>query len=159
RVPLVVGAEASVFDGMLFHVEKTAEYFVTSNGVESPTFTLEVVDLPTVDKLALEYHFPAYTGLEPRTVDPGGDIAAIKGTDVRLKITATMDAPGGRVLLNDNETLPLTKEADGSFTGNFAVNGQGFYRIEFDGPHGEKVNASPKYTIDVLSDLPPSVHF
>ena len=40
---------------------------------------MDVLDLPTVDKLVLEYHFPAYTGLEPRTVDPGGDIAAHQG--------------------------------------------------------------------------------
>ena len=159
RVPLVPGTDAGSFEAMLFHVDKTAEYFVTSNGVESPRFTLEVVDLPTVDKLVLEYHFPAYTGLEPRTVDPGGDIAAIKGTDVRLKITATMATPGGRVMLNEKESLPLTKEADGTFAGNFTVSGQGFYRIEFDGPQGEKVTASPQFTIDVLADIAPSVHF
>ena len=80
--------------------------------------------------------FPAYTGLQPRTVDPGGDIAAIKGTEVRLKITPTMATPGGRVLLNENESAPLTKEADGTLTGNFTVNAQGFYKIELEGPHG-----------------------
>ena len=72
----------AAFEGMLFHVEKSSDYYVESNGVRSTTFKMEVVDLPTVDQLALEYHFPAYTGLEPRTVDPGGDVAAIKGTDV-----------------------------------------------------------------------------
>ncbi|MEQ1868767.1 MAG: hypothetical protein ABL961_01970, partial [Vicinamibacterales bacterium] len=159
RVPLVAGAEPAVFDGMLFHVEKTAEYFVTANGVESPTFRIEVVDLPTVDRLVLEYRFPQYTGLEPRTVDPGGDIATVKGTEVRLQITATMATPGGRVLLNENESLPLTKNADGTFAGSFTVSAQGFYKIEFDGPNGEKVNASPKYVIDVLSDIAPSVRF
>ena len=104
RVPLVPAADPAAFEGMLFHVEKIADYFVESNGVESPTFKMEVVDLPTVDHLVLEYHFPAYTGLEPRTVDPGGDIAAIKGTEVRLKITPTMATPGGRVLLNENDS-------------------------------------------------------
>ena len=46
---------------------------------------MDVVDLPTVDKLVLEYHFPAYTGSQPRTVDPGGDVAAIQGTEVRAE--------------------------------------------------------------------------
>ena len=111
RVPLVAGADAGGFEGMLFHVEKPAEYFVEANGVASPTFTMDVVDLPTVDKLVLEYHFPAYTGLEPRTVDPGGDIAAIKGTEVRLKVTPTMATPGGRVLLNENESAAADEGA------------------------------------------------
>src|SRR5207247_7233819 len=30
---------------------------------------------------------------------------------------------------------------------------------ELTGPHGEKVEASPQYTIDVIDDQPPSVHF
>src|SRR5262245_7452097 len=159
RVPLIPSSDPASFEGMLFHIEKTAEYYVVSNGVESPVFKMDVLDLPTVDKLVLEYQFPEYTGLQPRTVDPGGDIAAIKGTQVRVKITPTMATPGGRVLLNENESAPLTKEADGTLVGNFTVNTQGFYKIELEGPHAEKVNASPQYTIDVLSDVGPSVHF
>jgi hypothetical protein len=159
RVPLVAGTEAGSFEGMLFHVEKSSDYYVESNGVRSTTFKMDVVELPTVDKLAMEYRFPAYTGLEPRTVDPGGDVAAIKGTDVRLKITPTMATPGGRVILNEKDSLPLTKEADGTFAANFTVKEQGFYKIELEGPAGEKVNASPQYTIDVLTDQGPSVHF
>ena len=159
RVPLVAATDAGSFEGTLFHLEKSADYYVEANGVRSGTFTLDVVDLPTVDTLAMEYRFPAYTGLEPRTVEPGGDVAAIKGTDVLLKITPTMATPGGRVILNENESLPLTKSADGTFAANFTVKAQGFYKIELEGPAGEKVNASPQYTIDVLSDQGPSVRF
>ncbi|MDR1989455.1 MAG: hypothetical protein LBQ09_04405, partial [Acidobacteriaceae bacterium] len=158
RVSLAPAADAGHFEGLLFHVEKTAEYFVTANGVESPRFTMEVVDLPTVDKLVLDYTFPAYTNLEPRTDDPGGDIAALKGTAVKLTITPTMATPGGRVIVNDN-SIPLTKDADGTFAANMTVDAQGFYKIELDGPHGEKVNASPQYTIDVLTDQGPTVRF
>jgi hypothetical protein len=121
RVPLVASGEGGMFEGMLFHLEKSSDYYVESNGVRSGTFKLDVVDLPTVDKLAMEYRFPAYTGLEPRTVDPGGDVAAIKGTEVRLKITPTMTTPGGRIILNEKDSLPLSKEADGTFTANFTV--------------------------------------
>ncbi|HUR34470.1 MAG TPA: DUF4175 family protein, partial [Vicinamibacterales bacterium] len=159
RVPLVAATEPGSFEGMLFHLEKSSDYYIESNGVRSTTFTMDVVELPTVEKLVMEYRFPAYTGLEPRTVDPGGDVAAIKGTDVRLKITPTMATPGGRVILNEKDSLPLTKEADGTFAANFSVKEQGFYKIELEGPAGEKVNASPQYTIDVLTDQGPSVHF
>ena len=144
---------------MLFHVEKQTEYFVEANGVRSPAFTMTVLDLPTVENLVLEYHFPAYTGMEPRTVDPGGDIAAIQGTEVRLKVSPTMTTGGGRVMLNENESAPLTVSPDGTLAGNFTVGKQGFYRIELDGPQGEKVAASPQYTIDVLADQAPTVHF
>ena len=52
-----------------------------------------------------------------------------------------MTTPGGRLLLNDGASrLPLTPQADGSLTGTFTIDKQGFYRIELDGPHGEKVD-------------------
>jgi len=144
---------------MLFHLEKPIDYYVESNGVHSPTFTLSVVDLPTVAQLDLEYHFPAYTGLDPRKVEGGGDVAAIRGTEVRLRITPTMPAPGGRILLNDGAASPLAVQSDGTLTGAFKIDGQGFYRIELTGPHGEKVEASTQYTIDVIDDQPPAVRF
>jgi hypothetical protein len=164
RVPLVAaaGADAAAvgtFEGMLFHLEKPTDYYVESNGVRSPMFTLSVVDLPTVSQLDIEYHFPAYTGLAPRKVDDGGDVAAIRGTEVQLHITPTMAAPGGRILLNDGASAPLSTENDGTLTGSFKIERQGFYRIELTGPHGEKVDASPQYTIDVIDDQAPAVRF
>ena len=110
RVPLIPSTteeHAGGFEGVLFHLEKPIEYYVESNGVLSPKFKLEVVDLPTVQQLDLEYRFPAYTGLQPRKVDGGGDVAAIRGTDVLLTVTPTMKAPSGRILLNDGNALPL----------------------------------------------------
>jgi Domain of unknown function (DUF4175) len=164
RVPLVAatGADSTTpgaFEGMLFHLEKPTDYYVESNGVRSPMFTLAVVDLPTVSQLDIEYRFPAYTGLAPRTVEDGGDVAAIRGTEVRLRITPSMAAPGGRILLNDGAAAPLTTGGDGTLTGSFKIDRQGFYRIELTGPHAEKVDASPQYTIDVIDDQAPAVRF
>src|SRR4029078_8797928 len=85
--------------------------------------------------------------------------AAIKGTEVVLHITPTMKTPGGSILLKDGPSFPLTGRADGSLTGSFKIEKSGFYRIELTGPHGEKVEASPEYTIDALDDQAPSVHF
>src|SRR3954451_6306627 len=158
RVPLIASAQAGAFEGMLFHLEKPTEYYVESNGVRSGKFMLSVVDLPTVQQLDLEYRFPAYTGLAPRTAE-GGDVAAIRGTDVMLHVVPSMTTPDGKILLSDGAAMPLTRQADGSLTGSFPIKSQGFYRIELTGPHGEKVEASPQYTIDVIDDQPPSVHF
>ncbi len=47
--------------------------------------------------------------------------------------------------------------ADGTLTGAFNADKDGFYRFELDAPTGERVTASPQYTIDVLTDQPPTV--
>jgi hypothetical protein len=158
RVPLIPGKEQGAFEGMLFHLEKPTEYYVESNGVRSAKFTLSVVDLPTVQQMEMEYRFPAYTGLAPRKAD-GGDVAAIRGTEVVLRVTPTMTAPDGKIVLSDGNARPLARQADGTLTGSFTISQQGFYRIQLTGPHAEQVDASPQYTIDVIDDQPPSVHF
>src|SRR5499427_1499509 len=158
RVPLIPVKDPGQFEGMLFHLEKQTEYYVESNGVRSEKFSLAVVDLPTVQQLEMEYRFPAYTGLEPRKAD-GGDVAAIRGTEVVLHVTPTMATPDGKILLSDGPAMPLTRQEDGTLTGSFTIAKQGFYRIGLTGPHGEQVDASPQYTIDVIDDQPPAVHF
>jgi hypothetical protein len=153
----MVRAENGDYDGLLFDLAEGLDYYVEAGGVRSPTFALKVVELPYVKQLDLEYHFPAYTGLEPRTVEDGGDVAALAGTDVRLKIQPTMAANGGRIVMNDGTSVPLSANPDGTLAGNFKVTANGFYNIELDGPSGEKVPASPQYAIDILQDQAPTV--
>ncbi len=53
--------------------------------------------------------------------------------------------------------MPLAVAADGTLTATFKADKDGFYRFELDAPSGERVSASPQYTIDVLTDQAPSV--
>ena len=84
------------YEGMLFDLAGRSTTSSRPRGVRSATYTLKVVDMPYVQKLELEYHFPAYTGLEPRKIEDGGDIAVLAGTEVRVRIVPTMAARAGR---------------------------------------------------------------
>ena len=145
----------------MFDLAAPISYFVEANGVRSEVFTLKVVELPYVQRLELEYHFPAYTGLPPQKIEDGGDIAVLKGTEIRVRAVPTMQSPGGQIVLSDTERSALAPAAEGGsptpLTGAFKVDKDGFYRIELDAPSGERVTASPQYTIDVLADQPPTV--
>ena len=160
RVSLLRGDDGK-YEGMLFDLAAPVSYFVEANGVRSEVFTLKVVELPYVQRLELEYHFPAYTGLAPQKVEDGGDIAVLKGTEIRVRALPTMQSPGGQIVLSDTERSALAPAAEGGtptpLTGAFKVVKDGFYRIELDAPSGERVTASPQYTIDVLADQPPTV--
>ena len=160
RVPLIRAAGDEVkYEATLFDVAAPVEYFVEAVGVRSPVFTLKVADMPYVQKLELEYHFPAYTGLQPRKIEDGGDIAVLKGTEIRVRATPTMPAGGGAIVIDDKTQAPLAVGADGALTGSFTVDHDGFYRIDFDASGGPRVAGSPKYSIDVLTDQPPTVSF
>ncbi|MFB3853784.1 MAG: DUF4175 family protein [Vicinamibacterales bacterium] len=159
RSPMVMRSEGGGFDAMLFGLREATEYFVQSAGVRSATFEIDVADLPYVEQLELEYVFPAYTGLPPQKIERGGDVAALAGTIVKLRVHSTLATGSGRAVLDDRDESPLTPAADGTLAGSFEVKKDGFYRIDLQAPTGAMVAASPQYTIDVLEDQPPVVSF
>jgi hypothetical protein len=156
----LVPKDKGAYEGMIFDVAAPLEYYIEANGVKSEHYHLTVVELPYVEKMEMDLHYPAYTGMEPQKIeDAGGDVAVVKGTQVLLKIKPTMKTTGGRLMLNDKQELPLALQTDGTLTGSFTVDMQGFYRIDLTAPNGEPVQASPQYTIDVIKDQPPTVTF
>lgn len=156
RVPMI-RTESGAYEGMLFDLAEHLDYVVEAAGVRSKVFKLHVVELPYAKTIDLEYRYPAYTGLESRTIEDGGDIAVLRGTDVGLTVTPTMASKGGRVVLSEDESVPLTANADGTLSTRFTALKDGFYRVELEAPGGERVTASPQYTIDLLTDLVPTV--
>ena len=119
--------EAERFELLLLGLDENTEYFVESSGIRSDTHRIEVADLPYVDRLELEYHFPSYTGLAPRTIDGRGDIAALEGTQVKVKIFPTMLTPGGRLLVN-GKPAELSDVGDGTWLGSLRVEREGYPR-------------------------------
>src|SRR4029079_18360424 len=143
RMPLVATADPNSFEGMLFDVKKPIQYYVEADGVKSETYKMDLVELPAVDKLELEYVYPSYTGLPPQKVEAGGDVAALRGTEVRVRITPTMKTPSGRRQLEPTAASQLAAQPDGVLTGSFKIDQDGFYHVELAGPHGEQGPASP----------------
>ncbi|MFI5232319.1 MAG: DUF4175 family protein, partial [Gemmatimonadales bacterium] len=143
----------------LFDLAKVTEYSVEASGVRSPVYRLDVADLAYVKRLDLEYRYPAYTQLPVQHVDSTGDIAALKGTMVRVRVTPTRPTAGGRVIVQGGDTLQLSRTADGALIAMVRVEREGFYKVELEGPDGRMVTGSLDYTIDALPDRPPTVNF
>src|SRR5690606_7434094 len=132
-------------------------YYVEADGVRSAVYRIDVADLPYVQRLDLEYRFPAYTGLSPQVVEDGGDVAVLRGTEVLVRALPTVPVDAGRIILDRGDTIALAAAPDGRLEGAFTVTAPGFYRIELQSPDGAMHAASPEYTIDVLEDQPPIV--
>ena len=143
----------------LFDIGAKTQYAVEANGVRSTMYTIDVSNLPYVKRLDLQYRYPAYTQLPPRDVDSTGDIAALAGTMVRIRIAPTVPTAGGRVVVDGGDTLKLVPGDDGRLMAMMRVQKPGFYKVELQGPDGKMVTGSLNYTIDVLPDRPPAVHF
>ncbi|MYE93322.1 MAG: hypothetical protein F4238_08155, partial [Gemmatimonadetes bacterium] len=150
---------AGAFEGLLLNVAEQTTYYVEANGVRSGTFTLGVADLPAVDRLAMVYHFPRYTGLAPRRFEYGGDVAALGGTRVEIEVTPTIPSPGALIVMDAGDTIAMGAGPEGTFNGTFTVRDEGFYGIRLQTHEGEWVTGAPDYRIDVLLDQGPSISF
>ncbi len=83
----------SAYQFMIAGVPETLDYYVEAGGVRSPTFKLNVIDLPAVKKVAVTYHYPAWLGLKDVTEDPGGDLRAGRWQGTVGEVTVTTDRP------------------------------------------------------------------
>ena len=77
RQTMTPGAEDGTYEIFLFDVAAAVDYYVEADGVRSPTYRIEVVEVPEIRRISLVYHFPEYSGLDPRTVEDGGDIVPL----------------------------------------------------------------------------------
>ena len=158
-IPASSSDEGAVpFESMLLNLQSDTDYFVESDGIRSETFRITVADLPYVDRMQHEYRYPTYTGLEPRIVEDAGDIAALRGTSVALSIQPTIPTTAGRVLIGD-DVVELEAGPDGTLAAVLDLTEEGFYQIELAMGDGTLVEASPRYTIDLLTDAAPMVRF
>jgi hypothetical protein len=159
RLPMAAAPDGR-FGYLLFDLDADTEYFVEAGDLRAGPFTLTVAELPYVERLDLELVFPAYTGLPSQVVEDGGDVAALRGTTVRVRVTPTVPVGGGGIVVDGADPIPLTMDsATGRLTGAFTVRSDGFYRIVMDAPGGGSLDASPRYVIDAMSDGEPIVSF
>ncbi|HXV86739.1 MAG TPA: hypothetical protein VD793_08580, partial [Gemmatimonadales bacterium] len=158
RWPMTAADSTGSVSAFLLDLDQPTEFFVEAGGVRSPVVRVNVVDLPYVRSIALEYRFPVYTGLTPQRVEGTGDVAAVVGTVVRVEVTPTIPPRGGVLVVDGRDTVVL-QPRDSGLAGEIRVSRSGSYRVLFDAVGGGRVAGSPEYLIDALVDQPPLVRF
>ncbi len=150
-----VGAE---FRATLRDVRSDLSYSVEVGDASSPTYEVTVVERPFVTNIRLDYHFPRYSGLLPRTVDENnGDITALRGTNVAVTITASKPLTRAALVLEGGERVPMSQLEPRSFEATIAVRADGGYSIELADTDGLTNPAPPTYSIVAIRDERPLV--
>src|SRR5690606_9882824 len=135
-----------------FALREPLRYYVTGGGLRSPEYAVQVVDLPRVNNIRLTYRYPEWSQLDEETVDPGGDIRAVAGTEVELEIETDRPLDNAELVANGER---LSMATDGTVSrATLAVNEQGEYFIStlFD---ESDVRLTDDYFIDVVPDNKP----
>jgi len=112
---------------------------------------------PITGDVELTYRYPAYTGLQSRTVTgTNGEVSAPAGTEVSLKTRADRDIEGAAIDV-DGQQVPLKLAGRRDLEGSFVVERNGHYHFLF--LDGRAIEAEgPDVPVRVEADAPPSVH-
>jgi hypothetical protein len=157
RLPMSRDRVEGSFTSRLLDLTRQTEYFVESSGHRSPVYRLTVTELPAVRRLALDLHFPPYTGLPAEHVEDGGDVAAVVGTTVTVHPAITKAVRGGAIAFDDGTSVPLVVGDDGAPVAAFRVRRSGFYRVNLVSTEGTTVTGGVQYAVDALPDRSPTV--
>lgn len=146
------------FQLSILNIQEPTEYFVESDGARSEVFKLDVVDLPFVKQLDLVLSFPAYTRIAAKTIEDGGDIAALKGTVATITARLSGRARAARLILADGRKVEM-RAAGADFVGALTVAGDTTYYVEMTSTDGDTYRGSNEYDITTLEDQPPTITF
>ena len=144
------------FEFTFFSIRQPLEYYVSAANNRSPTYRINVVDLPLVENLALTYVFPEWTGREPETHDPGGDVRAIAETRVELALRSDRAMTPGELIVDD-QVIPLDINGN-TGTATFTVTQDGQYFVAAK-VGGEQIRLTDDYFITLLDDEAPRIEF
>jgi hypothetical protein len=94
-------------------VSESFEFYITAGDGRSPTFGVQVVKPPRVEKISVTSHPPAYTGQEPRTVaDSDGEVAGLAGTKVDFELKASKPLQKAVLTTKEGDVLELQKRGE-----------------------------------------------
>ncbi len=141
------------YEASLIDVRTPLTYSITAGDVQSPWFRVNVLERPFVSSIRLDYTFPSYSGLVPRTIDENnGDITALKGSEVTVTITAGKPLEAAALLMGSGRRIDLSRRGPSTFTGVIAVGGSDTYSIELRDADGLFNRTPPVYSIVAVRD-------
>lgn len=137
-------------------VDRTFDYVVTAGSATSRTYTVTALFPPRVQRIGIQYQYPAFSGLAPRTEQDGGDIYAPAGTRVRLSIHADKPIAAGELALSAG-TSALEHAGDHVLHADLLLSQDDGYRIRLTDRDGLTSSGDSEYFIRLMDDRPPDV--
>jgi len=143
------------FEFTFFSMQENMNYYISTTGLRSPEYTVQVVDVPGIESLELTYHYPEWTEREPEIFDVG-DIRTLPDTRIEIKVITERPLTGGELVLNDVAQAMTLNGVEAST--EFMVSDEGEYYIAAI-VGGEQVRLSDDYFIRIAEDGKPVISF
>ncbi|WP_445383577.1 hypothetical protein [Robiginitalea sp. IMCC43444] len=151
--PYIMEDKASEFEYTFRPPLRTQNFYLQANGVRSSPYMLKVFEVPVVDRFEMELKYPAYLGLDNKTIKGTGNASVPEGTQIEWQISTVhtealnySDRDTSFVLLSDNNQFYVRKKL---FKDNeyYMTTSNGNVR-DYD---------QMRYAIEVVPDLRPEI--
>jgi hypothetical protein len=77
------------FSYTFLDVQKTIDFYVEANGVQSQKYQIEVLKTPTINNISLDLKYPRYIGKENEIIQNAGNIMVPEGTKITWNVFAS----------------------------------------------------------------------
>jgi hypothetical protein len=152
------GAGEGAYRAVIGGVRANLRYSVALPEVESAWYDVRVMERPFVTGIRLEYAYPSYTGLLPRMVDENnGDVTALRGTSVRMVVSASKPLERAWLDFRGGERIDLARAGPKAFEGSLVVTEDASYSIGIVDADGLENPEPPTYSVVAVSDEYPVV--
>lgn len=121
-----------------------------------PAYEIRVARAPRIQRFWVDYEYPAYTGLKPRTL-PDANIAAPEGTRLTLHFAPNMKLTEFELSLEKGGAKTLTAGQDGTYTSTFVLERSDFYSYRLKGENGINSVDVPRHVMTSEPDQLPRV--
>ncbi len=113
---------------------------------------------PITGDIEISYRYPAYTGLQPRSIaGTSGEITAPAGTEVILKTRSDREVERAELSVV-GQAVPLEIQGGRELTGSLVVEKPGSYSFVFRNARGKELARGPDTAIQVEVDQAPKVN-
>ncbi len=149
-------------------LQQSLTYRLEAGDARTRDYRIEVAAAPTIVVQAVEYKYPAYTGLLGQRVERQGDLKALEGTEVTLEGLANQPIGKAFVDFGANGSLDLAMRAENttartSFRLGLTADRQKpeheVYQLTFKNTEGQENPQPVKHRIEVVPDLSPEIQF
>ena len=152
-----VSAESARASYVFKELRRDMQFYFASSRTKTPTYQVQVVDVPYLTHLRVRVKPPAYTGLPVREgADNDGNLAALFGSKVALSFEAQKPLSSAKLVFDDGKTIPAeVDEKEG--TAEFVIARHGHYKVQVTDRDGH-ANIDPiEYEIRPILDETPQV--
>ncbi len=113
---------------------------------------------PIIGDITINYRYPLYSGLQPKTVyNTSGDINALKGSEVQISAISDQPLVSAGIVFNDLTKIPFTIENGKTIKGTLSIFENGTYVFETTDSTGRTFEDAITHTIQVDSDQSPEI--